>query len=305
MKLNKISSNLIMKKDIRIGTRSSKLALWQANFVKTFLINNFADINIEIVPITTQGDKNQIDSIDSVGGKGVFIKEIEEALIKKEIDIAVHSYKDVPINIPEELEIVGTSNREDPRDVLITLSKSNLYQLIPHSVIGTGSARRTEQIKGIRSNIEIKPIRGNVNTRIDKLNSGKYDGIVLAYAGIKRLKLENYISQAFPVNELVPAPLQGFLAIESRSDSDWFKYFQNFSDETNSIISNYERRFSKDLNLSCELPIGFCIQINDKKILFSYFIKGSKGNIKKHFESHYDELDSAYNNILSEIDSII
>ena len=105
MKLNKISSNLIMKKDIRMGTRSSKLALWQANFVKTFLINNFADINIEIVPITTQGDKNQIDSIDSVGGKGVFIKEIEEALIKKEIDIAVHSYKDVPINIPEELEI--------------------------------------------------------------------------------------------------------------------------------------------------------------------------------------------------------
>ena len=117
-----------MKKDIRIGTRSSKLALRQANFVKTFLINNFSDIEITIVPITTQGDRNQTESIDSVGGKGVFIKEIEEALIKKEIDIAVHSYKDVPINIPEELEIVGTSNREDPRDVLITLSKSNLYQ---------------------------------------------------------------------------------------------------------------------------------------------------------------------------------
>ena len=294
-----------MKKDIRIGTRSSKLALRQANFVKTFLINNFSDIEITIVPITTQGDRNQTESIDSVGGKGVFIKEIEEALIKKEIDIAVHSYKDVPINIPEELEIISTSNREDPRDVLITRSKSNLYQLVPSSVIGTGSARRTEQIKGIRSNIEVKPIRGNVNTRIDKLNSGKYDGIVVAYAGIKRLELENLISQAFPINELVPSPLQGFLAIESRCDSEWFEYFQNFSDEKNLIISNYERKFLKDLNLDFEFPIGFCIQINDKKISFSYFVKGSKGNIKKYFESNYNELDLGYNKILSEIVSIV
>ncbi len=294
-----------MKVDIRIGTRSSKLALWQANFVKTFLVSNFNDLKVDIVPIVTTGDKRQGTRLDSVEGKGVFVKEIEDSLINKDIDIAVHSYKDVPINLPEELEIIATSNREDPRDVLIAKSRRSLGDLEPNSILGTGSLRRTEQIKEIRPDIQVEPIRGNVDTRIRKVDSDEYDGVVVAYAGIRRLGLEERVSQIFGINELVPRRLQGFLAVESRHDSGMSKYFQNFSDETNLLVSNYERKFLKDLNLGCEFPVGLCMQIHDSKIVFSYFIKGSKGSKKNYFESDYETLDLTYGKLLSEVGSVV
>ncbi len=294
-----------MKVDVKIGTRSSKLALWQANFVKTFLVNNFNDLKVDVIPIITTGDKRQSARLNPVEGKGIFVKEIEDSLINKDVDIAVHSYKDVPINLPEELEIIAVSNREDPRDVLIAKSRRSLNDFEPNSILGTGSLRRTEQIKKIRPDIRVEPIRGNVDTRINKVYSDEYDGVVVAYAGIKRLGLEEHVSQIFKINELVPPPLQGFLAIESRQDSGMSKYFQDFSDETNLLVSNYERKFLKDLNLGCEFPVGFCMQIHGSKLVFSYFIKGSKGNKKDYFESDYGALDSTYSKLLSEIGSVV
>ena len=196
-----------MKKLLRIGTRFSKLALWQANYVKDFLQKNFDNFEIELVKISTTGDLNLNDSIESFGGKNVFVKEIEESLLKREIDLAVHSYKDLPVNLPEGLEIISTSNREDPRDALISEKKQNLQSLNSGSILGTGSSRRSEQLKAIREDLEIVPIRGNIDTRIKKLKEGMYDAIILAYAGMKYLDFENEISEIFSADEIIPSCL--------------------------------------------------------------------------------------------------
>ena len=294
-----------MKRNLRIGTRSSKLALWQANFVKDYLINNHPDLNVIIVPITTEGDINQEEFSDTNFNKGIFVKEIEDSLINKEIDIAIHSYKDLPAFLPNELEIIGVSNREDSRDVLISELNKNLNDFVKDSEIGTGSPRRTEQIKILNPEIVVKPIRGNVDTRIKKMKKGEYDGIVLAFAGIKRLGLEENVAYIFDYEEIVPAPLQGFLAVEARKNEDLSQYFQKFSTERDSLVANYESRFLKDINLDCDFPVGFSIRIDKDKIFYDYFFKGKQGSVKNHLESNINELDLTYNKIIEEIKPLI
>ena len=295
-----------MKKLLRIGTRFSKLALWQANYVKDFLQKNFDNFEIELVKISTTGDLNLNDSIESFGGKNVFVKEIEESLLKREIDLAVHSYKDLPVNLPEGLEIISTSNREDPRDALISEKKQNLQSLNSGSILGTGSSRRSEQLKAIREDLEIVPIRGNIDTRIDKVFSTNINGVVLANAGVRRLGLESFVSEVFNVETIVPSPLQGFLAIEAREDSDISKYFEKFSSDESVLVSNYEKKFLKDLNLGCEYPAGFCMQINNhNEFTFNYFLKGPNKEIKKKEVFNYSDLVMQYSKMVNTLSPII
>ena len=217
-----------MKQEIRIGTRGSKLALWQANYIKLYLEKNFLDISTSIHVIQTRGDMNLKDDLSSLGGKGAFVKEIQKALIENEIDIAVHSYKDLPAERPSELEIISVSPREDERDVLISKNKQVFNDLNHNSTIGTGSLRRNEQIKLIRDDLEYVPIRGNIDTRINKVLNNELDGIIIAAAGVIRLSLSKYISNFFKVDEIVPPPLQGFIAVEAKADFNSKNALKNF-----------------------------------------------------------------------------
>ncbi|MBT4634757.1 hydroxymethylbilane synthase [bacterium] len=295
-----------MKKLLKIGTRASKLALWQANYVKEFLIRNFTDVEVILKEIITTGDANSEDAIESFGGKNIFVKEIEQALISKEIDLAVHSYKDLPAQLPEGLEIISTSNREDPRDVLVSKSNKALLKLSDNPKIGTGSLRRSEQLIHIRKDVSIIPIRGNVDTRIRKSLDTDIDGVVLANAGIRRLGLSNYVSELFDIDVIVPSPLQGFLAIEAREDTDLTKYFEHFSSEESVLVSNYERQFLKDLNLGCQYPAGFCMQVHkENKFSFNYFLKGTKKEVKNKEVFSYSDLLTQYSKMIDTLTPII
>ena len=294
-----------MKKLLRIGTRNSKLALWQANYVRKFLLNHNDNLEIVLVEIITTGDIQSSDNLSERNGKDSFVKEIEESLLANKIDIAVHSYKDMPVLVPEGLEVISTSNREDPRDVLISNSRKKISEMNPLSTIGTGSLRRTEQIKILRNDLEIIPIRGNVDTRINKVLEGEYDGIVLANAGIKRLNLDNEVAEIFNTDVIVPSPLQGFLAIEAREDSDLIDLFENFSSEESVLISNYERQFLKDLNLGCDYPAGFCMEVTDNKFTFNYFLKGNRDVVKKSETFNYSDLSKQYSKMIDKLKPII
>ncbi|WP_232219514.1 hydroxymethylbilane synthase, partial [Hydrogenivirga sp. 128-5-R1-1] len=182
---------------IRIGTRKSKLALWQANFVAEQLKKHFPELEVELIKITTKGDKILDVPLAKVGGKGLFVKEIEEAMLRNEIDIAVHSLKDVPTYFPEGLGLVAITKREDPRDAFLSVKYSSLKELPEGAVVGTSSLRRKVQLKINRPDLQIKDLRGNVDTRIRKLEEGQYDAVILAYAGLKRLGLEDKVKQVF------------------------------------------------------------------------------------------------------------
>jgi porphobilinogen deaminase len=207
---------------IRIGTRKSQLALWQANYIADKL-REIHGVEVELVKITTQGDKILDVPLAKIGGKGLFVKEIEDALLRNEIDIAVHSLKDVPTVLPEGLELIAITEREDPRDAFLSIRYENIHQLPENAVIGTSSLRRKSQIMKIRKDLQIKDLRGNVDTRIRKLEEGQYDAIILAYAGLKRLGLDSKIKYIFSPDEMIPAVCQGFLAIEGRSDDERIK----------------------------------------------------------------------------------
>ncbi len=213
-----------MKNNIKIATRSSKLALWQANFIKNELLKLHPDLNIELKEIKTKGDHILDVSLSKIGDKGLFTKEIEEAILNNEADIAVHSLKDLPTTLPSGLKIGAILNREAAHDVLICNSRENrndkVFSLLqPGSRIGTSSLRRIFQLKSIRPDLEYLDIRGNIDTRIKKLDEGAYDAIVLAYAGVKRLGFENRISYHFNPEEVLPAIGQGALAIEIRENN--------------------------------------------------------------------------------------
>jgi hydroxymethylbilane synthase len=204
---------------IRIGSRGSKLALWQANEVQRLLAE--AGHASEIVIFKTTGDKRTDVSLATIGGKGLFIKELEEALDRGEVDIAVHSLKDVPSIIPDQFELVSFLERNDPRDAWIQGSAKSLRELPAGARVGTGSPRRRTQIMQLRPDVEVMELRGNVDTRLGKLRDGQYDGILLASAGLNRLGLAGEITSLFPLEEITPAAGQGIVGIEilgSRND---------------------------------------------------------------------------------------
>lgn len=248
--------------DIKIGTRGSKLALAQANYVLDKLKEKFPENDYEIVVIKTTGDLDQNRPLDAIGSKGIFTEEIEQSLLSGDIQLAVHSMKDMPDTIKEGLIFADPWDREDARDVLILNNVASLEELPAGANIATGSKRRSFQLLSLRPDINIFPIRGNIDTRIRKLREGlpdgtKLDGIILAAAGLKRLGLDKEISAYFDVDEMIPAPAQGTLAIELRADNKALLDMVNsFSDDRIRDITYLERGFLKKIGGDCHLPIG-------------------------------------------------
>ena len=290
-----------MKQEIRIGTRGSKLALWQANYIKLYLEKNFLDISTSIRVIQTRGDMNLKDDLSSLGGKGAFVKEIQKALIENEIDIAVHSYKDLPAERPSELEIISVSPREDERDVLISKNKQVFKDLNHNSTIGTGSLRRNEQIKLIRDDLEYVPIRGNIDTRINKVLNNELDGIIIAAAGVIRLSLSKYISNFFKVDEIVPPPLQGFIAVEAKADFNSKNIFQGLCNPIDKIVAQYEYNALTQLNGSCDLPFGFNLKYINNGFDCSYFLKTSDNIISGSEYFKEGDIEKNFKNIISKL----
>lgn len=260
---------------LKIGTRGSRLALRQTEIVIENLKKIYQDIEFEIIEIKTTGDKILDKSLSKIGGKGLFIKEIEDALLNRDIDIAVHSLKDMPAEVPDGLVIAAYTEREDPTDCLISKDNNTLDQLPEGSVVGTSSLRRICQLKALRPDLEYKPLRGNILTRIKKLDEGEFDAIVLASAGLIRLGLQNRIAQKFEINEFIPAVCQGIICVEVRNDDEEVLNIINAIDNRVSrIIAECERAFLKQLNGSCQIPLGAYCQINGNEL----FIKGILGD---------------------------
>ncbi|MEJ5338617.1 MAG: hydroxymethylbilane synthase [Aquificaceae bacterium] len=259
---------------LRIGTRKSKLALWQANFIRQKLQEK--GHTVELVLITTTGDKILDAPLAKVGGKGLFVKEIEEALLRGEIDLAVHSLKDVPMTLPEGLTLGAITERENPFDVLISREGKTLFELPEGAVLGTSSLRRQVQIKRKRPDLKIEILRGNVDTRLRKLEEGMYDAIVLAYAGVKRMGLEDRITQI--LEDFIPAVGQGSLAIEVReSDVDVLKAIAFLDHKESRLRAECERAFLRELQGGCQVPIGAYAWVEGEKLRLRAFISDLEG----------------------------
>ncbi len=244
-------------KTLRIATRKSPLALWQAEFVKSEIEKHNKDVTVVLVPMTSRGDKILDVPLAKVGGKGLFVKELEEAMLAGEADIAVHSMKDVPMEFPEGLGLITICEREDPRDAWVSNKYPTFESLPKGAVVGTSSLRRQSQLLNLRPDIKITFLRGNVNTRLAKLDAGDYDAIVLASAGLKRLEMGERISSYFEPELLLPAGGQGAVGIECRVDDE----------ETHALLAPLhhavtaqrvlaERAMIRALDGGCQVPIG-------------------------------------------------
>jgi hydroxymethylbilane synthase len=247
----------MLSQELRIGTRGSQLALFQANWVKDQLVQTHPDLKVTLIKIKTTGDKIQDAPLAKIGGKGLFVKEIEEALLQKKIDLAVHSIKDVPTEFPKGLHLPVITKREDPRDVFISKDGRTLKDLPPGAKIGTSSLRRQAQLLHFRSDFELIPLRGNLDTRLKKLKTLNLDAIVLALAGVKRLGLEERITEIIPTDISLPAIGQGALGIETRMDDKEVEGQIRFlNDRDSSIAVTAERAFLKKLEGGCQVPIA-------------------------------------------------
>jgi hydroxymethylbilane synthase len=254
-------------KTLKIATRNSPLALWQAEHVKQQLIDLHPDLNVELVSMTTEGDRFLDAPLVAVGGKGLFIKELEQALLNGEADIAVHSMKDVTIDLPDELVMPVILKREDVRDVFISNNYKQIEDLPDGAVLGTSSLRRQSQVKALHPGIELKDLRGNVGTRLRKLDDGEYDAIMLAAAGIIRLGLKERITQLIPESVLLPAIGQGAIGIECRAgDTDVHELIAPLNDHETSLCVETERAFSRRLFGGCQLPIAGQASIKGNQI---------------------------------------
>ena len=276
-------------KKIIIGSRGSELALIYAEKARAKILKFCPEV--EIKKITTTGDINQKDRLSEIGGKGLFSKQIENELLNEKIDIAVHALKDMPSDETEDLLINCFLERNDPREVLISHNNDLIKDLKPNSIVGTSSFRREFQLKKIRSDLNYKLIRGNVGTRIKKLNEKSYDAIILSYAGIQSLKLDKNISQIFSTREIIPSVGQGVVALQCRkNDSEIIKLLDKVNHKLTNICVIAERQFLKVLEGDCETAVGAIAnlvgdQINLEAELFSidgkqrFYHKASK-NIK-------------------------
>jgi hydroxymethylbilane synthase len=240
---------------LRIGSRGSQLALWQANHIATLLRAHSHEVDIEI--IKTTGDKILDVALAKVGTKGMFTKEIEEALAEKRIDLAVHSLKDLPTELAPEFEIAAVTEREDPRDAFLSRHFDSISHLPQRSLVGTSSLRRQAQLKALRVDLKVEPLRGNVDTRVRKMEDGLYDAIILANAGVKRLGLTRWVRQVLEPEVMCPAAGQGALGIEIRADDSATREhleFLNHQPTQTAVLA--ERALLNQLGGGCQVPIG-------------------------------------------------
>ena len=247
----------MLEKTLKIATRQSPLALWQANYVKDRLQQLYPDLTIELVPMVTKGDVILDSPLAKIGGKGLFVKELENALLNKEADIAVHSMKDVPMQFPEGLGLAVICQREDPRDAFVSHSYRTFAELPQGAVVGTSSLRRQCQLKALRPDLDIRSLRGNVGTRLSKLDNGDYDAIILASAGLIRLGLAARIASFIDVEQSLPAAGQGAVGIECRSDDvQVHALLAPLADAETTYCVRAERAMNNHLQGGCQVPIG-------------------------------------------------
>ncbi len=268
----------LMADTVRIGTRGSKLALWQAEWVKSRLENLHPRLYVELTVIKTKGDKILDVPLAKVGGKGLFVKEIEEALLERRVDLAVHSMKDMPSEIPAGLCIGAVPQRETPVDALISREGQSLNELPGGARIGTSSLRRSSQLLRIRPDVEIVPLRGNLDTRLRKLDEGQMEAIVLAGAGIRRLGLEARITQLLTPEIMLPAVGQGALCIETRvADDTIAPLVAPLEDTPTRIAVTAERAFLHRLEGGCQVPIAGHATLNEDRLALCGLVSDLKG----------------------------
>ena len=273
-------------KKIIIGSRGSKLALIYAEKAKAEIIKFYKELDVEIKKITTKGDIIQDVRLSDTGGKGLFCNLIEEELINKKIDIAVHALKDLPSNETEGLTTNCFLKRNDPREILISKNNKNFNELNIDSIIGTSSLRREFQLKKIRKDLNYKLIRGNVDTRIKKLNENLYDAIILSYAGIQSLNLNKNVTQIFSTSEIIPSAGQGVIAVQCRKDDkDIINLLKNINHEPTYICTKVERNILKVLEGDCETAVGAFAKIYKDKITVEAELFSLDGSERFYFKS--------------------
>lgn len=242
---------------LTIATRESALALWQAHHIKGRLVGLYPHTSVDLLGLTTQGDRAIDRPLAEIGGKGLFIKELEVAMSEGRADLAVHSLKDVPGELPEGFALAAIAAREDPRDALVSNRYTTLASLPPGAIVGTSSLRREAQLRERFPKLVVQPLRGNVNTRLRKLDEGQYDAIILAAAGLKRLGLGERIVDMIDPSDSLPAPGQGALALECRSDRpDIVATLVPLEDPATTLATASERAFSRALSGSCRTPLA-------------------------------------------------
>ncbi|MEK1939188.1 MAG: hydroxymethylbilane synthase [Pseudomonas sp.] len=254
-------------REIRIATRKSALALWQAEFVKAALEAAHPGIVVSLVPMVSRGDKLLDSPLSKIGGKGLFVKELETALLENEADIAVHSMKDVPMDFPEGLGLYCICEREDPRDAFVSNIYESLAALPQGAIVGTSSLRRQTQLLAIRPDLQIRFLRGNVNTRLAKLDAGEYDAIILAAAGLIRLGFADRIRSSISVIDSLPAGGQGAVGIECRSaDADIHVLLDALHHRETALRVIAERALNKHLNGGCQVPIACYAELQGENL---------------------------------------
>jgi hydroxymethylbilane synthase len=284
----------MVKKVIRVGTRGSQLALYQADQVKSILNRIFPEFSVSIVKIQTKGDKILDTALSKIGDKGLFTKEIENALLEKKIDIAVHSLKDLSTTIPPGLKIGAFLKRGEFRDALVHKDHKKINELTCYDIIATSSLRRKAGLAVNIPTVKTIDIRGNVNTRIKKMENGFCDGMIMAAAGLIRIGLEKYISEYIDPGFIVPAVGQGAIAVECRDDQELLPILQVLDHESTRIAVTAERTFLQAVEGGCQVPVGALCQINENKLSIRGFIASLDGT-KSIFETLVGNIDDPEN----------
>jgi len=276
---------------IRIATRHSPLAMWQANFVKAELLKFHPNLSVEILGMKTQGDKILDTPLAKVGGKGLFVKELEVAMLEGRADIAVHSMKDVPVDFPDGLGLAVICEREDPRDAFVSNHYQSLQQLPQGAVVGTSSLRRQSQLRELRPDLTVKDLRGNVNTRLGKLDQGQYDAIILAAAGLLRLQMSERIACYIEPEESLPAVGQGAVGIECRlDDQQTLALLKPLEDAATRVRVTAERAMNLALQGGCQVPIGSFALLEGEQLFLRGLVGSVDGKqiIRKEIRGHKD-----------------
>jgi hydroxymethylbilane synthase len=279
-------------KNITIASRESPLAIWQAEHIKSKINQLHPDIKINIKGFKTQGDILLNQSLATIGGKGLFIKELEQALLAKKADLAVHSMKDLPMDIPDEFQLTAITERGDPRDAFISNNFNSLDDMPKGTIVGTSSLRRQSQIKATRPDLIIEPLRGNLQTRLKKLDEGQYSAIILAAAGLIRLGLEDRIKKYLETEISIPAVGQGALGIEVLSENEeLIKMLLELNDDNTSRCVLAERVVSRSLAGSCTAPLGAYASISNNDFIIKGFVASPDGAQIIYAETKGDKSD--------------
>lgn len=276
---------------LRIATRKSPLALWQAEYVKANLLKHHPQLTVELVTFTTQGDKILDTPLAKIGGKGLFVKELEQAMLAGDADLAVHSMKDVPMECPEGLAITTICEREDPTDAFVSNHFASLEALPLGAIVGTSSLRRQCQLRALRSDLEIRDLRGNVGTRLGRLDNGEYDAIILASAGLKRLGLEQRIAQS--LTQLLPAVGQGAVGIEARSnDAELLALLAPLHHLPTALCVQAERAMNRRLQGGCQVPIAGFATLDNQQLTLNALVGSLDGQSVLRYQAQTTDLQA-------------